>query len=233
VRKDSIPRFDERFGNYGWSKISWHFDLNRLGFKYQVLPYPFFLIHGTSKLLRFEQYHILDGPCIDRHELSQYRLSFGKIEVKKTALEAWTNFQKERKVFAPTDFFNATTSTDSFLLLLKVFGKFSFEAGRSAAGSNPNTADDYILLLLLGLVVLMALIGLIWLFFPKLFQINESHSITRDRGIISNNRQTAEKCSKWNWCQFVSCLLIVVFSIAWIYAVLQPKELDAFEGVSK
>lgn len=102
VARDHIPRFDERFVNYGWSKISWHYALYQLGFRYQVLPYPFFLIHGMLVafiLLQLGNYN--DFDVLEKHDPSQYPIN----EVDAD----WSGYQDEPP--SSYQFFPQTDST--------------------------------------------------------------------------------------------------------------------------
>ena len=59
VNRNIIPRFDERFSNYGWDKISWLFELSLRNFSFEVLPYPFYVIHGaisSNSMVQFSQF---------------------------------------------------------------------------------------------------------------------------------------------------------------------------------
>ena len=41
-----LPRYDERFIGRGWDKMSFFYELDHLGYRYFVLPKPFFLVHA-------------------------------------------------------------------------------------------------------------------------------------------------------------------------------------------
>eukprot|EP01122_Echinamoeba_exundans_P017372 TRINITY_DN913_c0_g1_i6.p1 TRINITY_DN913_c0_g1~~TRINITY_DN913_c0_g1_i6.p1 ORF type:complete len:655 (+),score=66.90 TRINITY_DN913_c0_g1_i6:2405-4369(+) len=74
--------FDERFADYGRNKIQFFFDLNLRGFKFRVLPFPFFVIH-------------------ENHDDSKWRVDFidPATRAKEKSSELWSNYQQRRKAF--------------------------------------------------------------------------------------------------------------------------------------
>lgn len=84
-------------------------------------------------------------------------------------------------------------------------------------------------LMLLGLFAFASIVGLIWVFFPRLLTSQEARAFDAIK-LHSNAKSSGRISCQWRRVQFFACVIIAGFSIAWMYFELNPKEHEDIDG---